>query len=99
MEFEPAPGQVGAADDSLQMLADLMDWREHEPQAIENCPKLYVVEDCMQSRMSFSEYVPPPFSTLKNALKDPVDCAKYYCKAGCGHEPEEMWVGKRGGFW
>lgn len=99
MEFEAAPGQVGADDQSFQQLADLMDWREHEPLSVENCPRLYVVDDCLQTDTSFAEFVAPPFSTLKNALKDPIDCARYYVKSGCGHEPEEMWTGKPGGHW
>lgn len=105
MEWEQASRGKGGAGtggfkaDRSQLLADWMDWDESKPLTPENCPRLYVVEDCMQSITAFREYVTPPWSTSKNALCEPIDAAGYYAKSECRYVDAAKIKLKAGGWW
>lgn len=90
---------TGFKADRAQMLADWMDWDETKPLTAENCPRMYVVEDCHQSITAFREYVSPPWSSSRNALCEPIDCAGYYAKSDCRYIDAAQVRVKRGGWW
>lgn len=95
MLWEQAPGT--GIEESVQLLADDMDWVETEELSVVNCPKFYIVERCEQSIVAFTEFTMA--GTLKNALKDPIDAARYYKKSDCRYEAPGAMRVKKGGFW
>lgn len=93
MEWEQAPG--GNVEAGVEQVGGLMDWNEAEPLSRENCPKLYVSEDCEQSRIAFAEYTTS--CTKANALREAVDCARYFVTSGCGYVEATQRAVKRHG--
>ncbi len=84
MEWEQAPASaVHGAGSALDMIVTAMDYDEAAPLSLLNCPSWYVVEDCQHSILAYQEF--SSAGTDKNALKDPVDCDRYFEKADCGY--------------
>jgi len=70
-----------------------------KPTTINNCPKLYVVDDLAQVDLALSSYVAPPQTSERNALKDPIDCLRYCLKDDFGHIEAEQLRSRRGTFY
>jgi hypothetical protein len=71
----------GFKADRAQLLADWLDYDDSQPLSGANKPRLYIVANCLQTIEAFREYVAPPWSSSKNALCEPIDCAGYYAKS------------------
>jgi hypothetical protein len=95
MEWEAAPGSnVG---DTVEMIVNAMDFDETQPVNVMNCPKWYVLETCKQSIKSYQEFTNA--GGEKDALKDPIDCDRYFVKDDCRYvAPGSMKV-RRGGYY
>jgi len=99
IEWIPAPPGVSGSRvlDTLQMIAEKLDWNDDEPVTVLNCPKWYVVEDCEQTLTAYAEYVGPPESTEKDALKDVIDPDRYFVKTDVGFVEPGQFASRRGG--
>lgn len=86
MEWEQAPASsVHGAGSALEMIGDAMDYDEHAPISVLNCPRWYVVDDCVHTILAYEEFTNA--GSEKDALKDPVDADRYFVKAECGYQP------------
>jgi hypothetical protein len=84
MQWEAAPASsVHGAGSALDMIVTAMDFDESAELSILNCPRWYMVEGCEHSRLAYQEF--SSAGTDKNALKDPVDCDRYFEKSDCGY--------------
>lgn len=98
MFWEEAPGRH--VHHGLQLLQTAMEYDDSRPlDALHNCPKWYVVEDCLQTRTCYSSYVGPPFSTEKDALKDIIDPDRYFLESGYGYVEPEMFRSRGGCYY
>lgn len=79
MLFEPAP--ASRVEETAQMIHERMDWNEEAPLTALNCPKWYVLAECRHSDQAYREWTNPG---EKCALKDIVDCDRYFVKADVG---------------
>jgi len=97
MMWEQAPGSsLHGAGSALEMIVGLMDYEENQPLSVLNCPQWYVVDDCQHSILAYEEFTDS--GSLKDALKDPVDCDRYFVKSDCGFvNPGSMRVKVPGG--
>jgi phage terminase large subunit-like protein len=84
MAWEQAPASaVHGAGSALDMIVTAMDYNEQAEISVLNCPRWYVVDECQHSILAYQEF--SSSGTEKNALKDPVDCDRYFIKADCGY--------------
>jgi hypothetical protein len=84
MEWEQAPGSsVRGAGSALEMINSKMDYDERMELSPLNCPSWYVVEDCLHSVLAYEEFTDS--GSEKDALKDPVDCDRYFVKSECAY--------------
>lgn len=98
MDWEQAPASsVHGAGSALEMVNNLMDYRDSEPITPLNCPRWFAVEDCHHSILAYQEFTNA--GSEKDALKDPVDCDRYFAKAECGYVAPQAMKVKRGGYW
>ena len=95
MAWEKAPGS--GVGDTVEMIVDLMDYDERKPVNVMNCPKWYVVESCEQSILSYQEFTNA--GGEKDALKDPVDCDRYFVKDDCRYIAPNAMKLRRGGYY
>ena len=76
MEFDvylrPAPGLE--IEHGIQKINDLLSWNDSEPMDEENCPKLYVSEECDNLIYALTEY---SGSSREEACKDFIDVLRY----------------------
>lgn len=92
MIFEQAP--ASGVDETAQMIHEHMEWNPTEPLTAMNCPRWYVVEDCIQSDLAYREWTNPG---EKCALKDIIDCDRYFVKADMGFIEANSYASKGGG--
>ena len=86
MEWEQAPASaVHGAGSALEMVVNAMDYDESQPVSPLNCPRWFVVEDCHHSILAYQEFTDS--GSGKDALKDPVDCDRYFAKSECTYTP------------
>jgi hypothetical protein len=98
MEWEQAPASaVHGSGSAIEMINTAMDYNEQAELSVLNCPRWYVLEDCRQSILAYQEF--STAGTEKNALKDPVDCDRYFIKADCGYVGAGAMRVRRGGYW
>ena len=71
--------------EGVQLINMALAYDDTQPITIENCPKLYIVDDLEQLDLALREYVAPPVTGERNALKDPIDCLRYALKDDFGH--------------
>lgn len=84
MLWEQAPASaVHGAGSALEMIVGKMDYQEDMPLSVLNCPSWYVVDDCHHSILAYEEFTDS--GSQKDALKDPVDCDRYFIKSECGY--------------
>ena len=89
MFWEEAPGRH--IQHGLQQLQTAMEWDESLPMdALNNCPKWYVVDDLIQTRTCYTSYIGPPMTSERDALKDIIDPDRYFIEAGYGFVEPEM---------
>ncbi len=81
--------------EGIQLINLALAYDESRPVTIENCPKLYLVDDLEQLDLALAQYVAPPTTSARNALKDPIDCVRYAMKDDFGHVDGELWRPKR----
>lgn len=86
MDWEAAPASQVA--ETVEMIESAMDYDETRPVDVTNCPKWYVIEDCLQSRLAYKEFT--GLGTLKDALKDIIDPDRYFIKSGYGYVEPQM---------
>jgi len=91
MYWEPAP--ASQVHETCEMLEDAMAWDMEKPLGPGNCPKWYIVDDLLQSKLAYQEFT--GLGTLKDALKDCVDPARYFIKSGYGYVDAEKMKVKR----
>ena len=93
--WEAAPAsQVG---DTVEMIVNAMDYDEEAPVSVMNCPKWYVGDWCGQSILTYQEFTNA--GGEKDALKDPVDCDRYFVKDDCGYLAPQAMQMRRGGYY
>lgn len=92
MIWLPAPGT--RVHDGMEILSGLFGYDNEKPVTINNCPTIYVCEQCAQSIYAFREYT--GLDGEKGALKDIVDPDRYFAKSGVGYVAP-MALGSRGG--
>jgi hypothetical protein len=85
--------------EGVQLINMALYYDEAKPITIENCPKLYVVDDLEQIDLALSQYVAPPITSERNALKDPIDCLRYCMKDDFGHVDAALLRGRRGTYY
>ena len=85
--------------EGIQLINMALYYDETKPISIENCPKLYVVEDLEQLDLALAQYVAPPATSERNALKDPIDCLRYAMKDDFGHVDAALLRGRRGTYY
>lgn len=95
MEWEKGPG--GAIEAGLEMIVSAMDYDELKPVDTTNCPKWYVVEDCEHSILAYQEYTGA--GGEKDALKDIIDCDRYFEKGECTYVAPKARAVRGGGHW
>jgi hypothetical protein len=84
-------------EDSVQLIADAMDYDETRPVDATNCPRWYVVEDCKQSILAYQEFT--GMGTAKDALKDIIDPDRYFITSGYGYVEPEMFRTRRATYY
>lgn len=84
------PTEVG-----VQMINDLMDYDSDAELTSLNCPKWYIVEDCLQTDYAYREFTGQ--GTHKDALKDIIDPDRYFVSSGLEYIDEDMLKTKPGG--
>ena len=87
-------GACGVGE-GIQLINMALAFDDAKPVTIENCPKLYIVDDLEQIDLALSSYVAPPQTSERNALKDPIDCLRYAHKDAFGHVDAEKLRSKR----
>lgn len=98
MTWEAAPASaVHGAGSALDMIVTAMDYDEEQPVTPLNCPKWYVLDTCEHSILAYQEF--SNAGTDKNALKDIVDCDRYFEKAECDYKSPGSMKVKGGGSW
>lgn len=93
MIWTPAPG--GRILDGLQLINDRLDYNQDKPVDVLNCPKMYVVQDCLQSIYALREYT--GIDGEKGALKDIIDPDRYVVKADVTYVPDQAMECRGGG--
>jgi phage terminase large subunit-like protein len=84
MHWEQAPASaVHGAGSAIEMIGGKMDYDEHQPISVLNCPSWYAVEDCAHSILAYEEFTNA--GSEKDALKDPVDADRYFVKSECSY--------------
>lgn len=91
--FEEAP--ASRVEETAQMIAELLEWNPNEKLSVMNCPRWQVVEDCLQSDLAMREWTGA--GGEKCALKDIVDCDRYFVKADLGFVGEGQYAPSGGG--
>lgn len=89
MFWEEAPAT--GVFEGVQLINAALAYDNDQPLSAINCPRLYVVDDLLQSLRAFSDYSAREEGTYsqRDALKDIVDPDRYFLKSGYGHlEPE-----------
>lgn len=98
MQWEAAPASSVHGDGSaIEMIVNAMDYDDQAPVSPINCPHWYVVEDCEQSILAYTEFTSA--SSSKCALKDIVDPDRYFIKSECGYVAPGSNRVRGGGFW
>lgn len=69
--------------ESLQLLQTAMDYDTDKPVNVLNQPKWFIVDDLQQTDLAYKEYT--ALGSDKDALKDIVDCDRYFIKTGVGY--------------
>lgn len=85
--------------EGVQLINMALAFDDTKPITINNCPKLYVVDDLAQVDLALSSYVAPPQTSERNALKDPIDCLRYCLKDDFGYIEAEQLRSRRGTFY
>lgn len=85
--------------EGVQLINMALAYDETKPVTIENCPKLYVVDDLEQLDLALAQYVAPPTTSERNALKDPIDCLRYAHKDAFTHVEGELFRPKRSTYY
>lgn len=91
MYWEEAPAT--GVFEGVQLLNAAMAYDIDQPLDITNCPRWYVVEDCLQTIRAYNEYTCREEGTYsqRDALKDIVDPDRYFAKADIGYmEPDRF---------
>lgn len=85
MYWEDAPAT--GVYEGVQLLNAALAYDIDQPLDITNCPKWYVVDDCLQTIRAYNEYTCREEGTYsqKDALKDIVDPDRYFVKADLGY--------------
>lgn len=86
MYWEPAPDSH--IQESVQLLADAMDYDAERPLSLTNCPRWYVVDDLFQTDLAYREFT--GLGTLKDSLKDVIDPDRYFIKSDYGFVEPDM---------
>lgn len=95
MMWEPAPGgDVGAG---VEMIANKMDYDEGRAVDALNAPAWFVVEDCEQSILAYQEYTNA--GGEKDALKDILDCDRYFVTDDCDYVAPNAMRMRSGGYY
>lgn len=81
MIWEEAPDSH--VQESLQLLADAMDYDTERPVDVMNCPRWYTVDDLFHTDLAYREFT--GLGTPKDSLKDIIDPDRYMIKSGVGH--------------
>lgn len=80
--IEEAPGRH--VSHGMQMLQTAMEWDSaRPPNALDNCPKWYHVDDLKQTEICYTEFT--GLGTDKDALKDIIDPDRYFIESGYGY--------------
>jgi hypothetical protein len=85
--------------EGIQLINLALAYDDTRPVTMENCPRLYLVDDCQQLDLALSSYVPPPATSERNALKDPIDCLRYCLKDDFGHLSAELLRARRATYY
>lgn len=85
--------------EGVQLINMALAYDDTKPITMQNCPKLYIVDDCAQIDLALSAYIAPPQTSERNALKDPIDCLRYALKDDFGHVDAVAAHGRRGTFY
>lgn len=85
--------------EGIQLINMALAADETRPITIENCPKFYIVDDLEQLDLALSQYVPPPQTSERNALKDPIDCLRYAHKDDFGFVEGELFKARRSTYY
>jgi hypothetical protein len=85
--------------EGIQLINLALAFDDSKPVTMENCPKLYIVDDLAQLDLALSSYVAPPQTSERNALKDPIDCLRYAHKDDFGHVDGELWKARRSTYY
>lgn len=98
MAWEAAPASaVHGVGSALDMIVTAMDYDETTEVTVLNCPRWYMVEGCEHSLLAYQEF--SNAGTEKNALKDIVDCDRYFEKADCDYRAPGSMKVRGGGHW
>jgi hypothetical protein len=85
--------------EGVQLINMELAYDDTKPVTIQNCPKFYVVDDLEQLDLALAQYISPPTTSERNALKDPIDCLRYAMKDAFTHVEGDLWRPKRATFY
>lgn len=82
--FEAAPGT--GVSGGLDLLVSAFDFNEQALPSVANSPRHFCAESCINSIFAFENY--QNVEGDKGAMKEPIDCHRWFYTAGLGFEPD-----------